>query len=130
MRASRGAYRVSLTTAVAIALMGLALPVAYAEPDGYQPQLAQATAVIPDGYQPQLQATVITTPDGYQPQLQAAQPTAVILRAGDPDGYEPSRPTIISFPAQVIADDGFAWWTGLLGSRSVSPWQRCLPAAR
>jgi hypothetical protein len=111
----RRAYRVSLTTAVAIALMGLALPVAHAEPDGYQPQLTQSAAVTPDGYQPQLRASlVVTTPDGYQPQLQGAQPTAVILRAGEPDGYQPSLPTIISFPAQVITDD-FAWWTGALG---------------
>ena len=89
------------TLALAAATLALGVPVAAADPDGYQPQL-QATA------QPDVIDRYLANngPDGFQPQLQStAQPDVI-------DRYLHNNPSGVTASVDRGGRDGSTWQIG------------------
>lgn len=97
--------KIRTTLALAAATLTLGVPVAAADPDGYQPQLrsdAQPDAI--DRY------LANNGPDGFQPQLRSdAQPDALAR-------YLRNHPSGARAPVAQAEDGGVSWQTGALGA--------------
>jgi hypothetical protein len=91
--------RIRTTCALAVAALTVAVPVAAAAPDGYQPQLQDIGIRTPDGYQPQLRAQPNSAGAAAHPDSQAVRPSVVVQPEPSPsDGFS------------------FSWGSGVVGA--------------
>ena len=111
--------KIRTTLTVAVTMLTLGVPVATADPDGYQPDAIDRYLAnnIPDGSQPQLQST--TPPDAVDRYLRnhpngAESSLDSKGASGHPDSLA-VRPGVI-VPAVPAEAAGFGWEVGALGA--------------